>query len=624
MSNEDKPAGMRRATVVVGGQKQKIEAQLRRNEPKWPKPGESLDGIAPGAWLEKGALDETLSLPDNCPVFPLGYEGEAFHFIDTMGQIFSTGDKALGVERIQKLFAGAEDFLYWAWPGTTLKIMKVKPSFNANAVRRDLFNACRKRGPWRASDMVRGRGAWKDGAGKLIIHTGEYLFRNGELTDTGEIDGHLYVRRPASIIPTPYPVAEDDNPAAEIFELLTTWNFKRGHIDRMFLLGSIGISMLGGALDWRPSIFIAGDTGGGKSELTGKFGLLRAIMGRAMVSTTNATEAGLYQLVGHDSLPIAIDELEGDEQPEQTQKMIKMARDAASGSIRIRGGQNHTGVDFQAQSVFYFSSINPPPLPPASLSRLAVLQLMPLKVTSAKPPVLKAAETVGPRLLRVLYDRWEALQYRLEDFYAILREAGYDARGQKTFGTFLAVATEMLGEKGCKHYGLPWDVPADWAQMIAPEDMIEVENKKPEWLRCLDEIQTIIIDQHVGGRKYSVAQVLEKFGDNEIGLKEANEQLAGTDLALIGTKGSLEDPLLLAIPNSSKALGRALMHSPYGHMGGNGSWRFALDRGPEDIVIRKIQRGNAKAPSNKATVAGRQERCTFIHLRQYRLWLAEH
>jgi hypothetical protein len=47
---------------------------------------------------------------------PLGYEGENYYFVDTAGQVFSTGDKALGVERMQKLFMGAEDFLCWAWP----------------------------------------------------------------------------------------------------------------------------------------------------------------------------------------------------------------------------------------------------------------------------------------------------------------------------------------------------------------------------------------------------------------------------------------------------------------------------------------------------------------------------
>lgn len=611
MADDDRPAGIRRVSAVIGAGKAKLEAKVKAAAPQWPIPGMPLDGVKPGEWQEHGALDETLMLPDSCPVFALGYEGENFCFVDTAGQVFGTGDKAMGVERIQKLFAGAENWLCWAWPQFDKKGRVV--GFNANHARRDLFAACRKRGPWNMTDKVRGRGAWLDGEGRLLIHCGEWLWHAGELREPGEIDGFFYPRRPAAVVPWQSPVVAADNPAREIFELLRTWNFSRGDIDRMILLGSIGVAMLAGALDWRPSIFITGDAGTGKSELTGKNGLLRAIHGRLMVSTTNATEAGLYQLVGHDSLPIAIDELEGDEAPDQTAKIIKMARDAASGSVRIRGGQDHKGVEFQAQSSFVFSGINPPPLPPASLTRLAILQLMPLKQISAKPPVLKSAETVGPRLLRHLADSWGKIGYQLDDYYAVLREAGYDARGQKTFGTFIALADVMLGDEALRALGLPCDERAEWGQMLAPELMPEIEGKKEGWRHCLDEIWAVVIDQHLNGKRSTIAQVLEEYKDNDLTFAEARSRLAQADIGLIGTRGSREDPLYLCIPHQSRILGRALVDTPYGHRGGAGNWRFALSRGPESVIKREVKSARGKM-TNKVTVAGRQERCTFIDL----------
>lgn len=616
---DDKAAdGARKVGGLIAGATNKLALKEARRHAPYPNAGKPLEGMQPGQWREAGFTDDTSYLPANCPIRPLGYEGENFYFEDTMGQVFNTGDGALGVERIQKLFAGHEDFLYWAYPGKNAKKMAYDPSFKAERVRRDLFSACRERGAWTMTDMVRGRGAWRGDEGRLILHCGDHLWIDNQMQDTGEQGAFFYVRRPPSLSPWPHPVQPADNPAATIMRLLETWNFERGPIDRMLVLGWIGIAMLGGALEWRPSIFVTGDAGTGKSELIGKYGLIRAILGRMMVSTTNASEAGLYQLVGHDSLAIAIDEMEGDEAPEQAQKIIKMARDAASGSTRIRGGQNHKGVEFQAQSSFLFSGINPPPIPPASMTRLAIIQLLPLVTVATNAPTLPAAETVGPRLLRILSDRWEDLRYVLNNYYAVLREAGHNARGQKTFGTFLALADVMLGDEGLRALGLPATTERyKWGEWLRPESLPELEGAQPAWRDCIDAILTSSIEAFSGGQRSTVAQVLEKLKNDDIStMQEVRDKLAAAD---IGIFGSARDGLILAVPNASRVIGKALMETPFGARNGNGSWRFALRRAPPEIVVKpeRIQEG---LTDNRVTVAGRQVRCTFIDLHAFRKW----
>jgi hypothetical protein len=368
------PPGKRKVAAIVAGKIEQLELQAERKRVVWPPRGMPYESIKPGAWRSEGFVDDTEQLPEDCPVKPLGYDGENHYFVDTAGQVFSTGDKALGVERMQKLFMGAEDFLCWAWPawGRGGSVT----GFKAEEARRDLFAACYERGPWSPTDMVRGRGAWRGEQGELILHCGEFLWIDGQKKPAGEHGEYFYVRRPRTIAPWSQPVALADNPAVKLVEILRTWNFVRGDVDVMLVLGWIGTALYGAALDWRPSIFFVGDAGTGKSEL---HRVLKAILMRGLISTTNATSAGLYQLVGHDALPIAIDELEGEDAPEQSQQIIKMARDAASGSVRIRGGANHQGVEFAARSTFMFSAINPPPLPPASLSRLAMIQMRPLQ-----------------------------------------------------------------------------------------------------------------------------------------------------------------------------------------------------------------------------------------------------
>lgn len=573
------------------------------------------EGVPPGQWREQGPLDDTGTLPADCPVRPLGYDGEQFYFVDTRGQVFNTGTNAFGVERVQKLFAGHEAFVEWAWPSWGRGKPPKVTGFKAEEARRDLYKACTRRGPWNPTDRVRGRGAWLSSDGRLVLHCGEVLYIDGRVEDTGELGDHFYVRRPPSLIPWPEPVTHDINPAVEVFRLARTWNFERGDTDAMLLIGWIGVALMGAALDWRPSIFVVGDAGTGKSALTGRNGLLRSVLGRSMLSTTNASEAGLYQIVGHDSLPIAVDELEGEDGPEQAQKIIKMARDAASGSIRIRGGSDHKGVEFQAQSTFSFSAINPPSLPPASLSRLAILQLNPLR-GGGRPPRLNAPETVGPRLLRRIADHFQDDFHRLYSAYIdVLRNAGHNARGQATFGTFLAAAHLLLGDEGLDELGLPWEHLDDWGTRLAADVVPELENAKPSWLDAIERILTRPIDAFRGGQKTTAALIIDALLVGDKTLEAAQIDLQAVDLGLVSAPDG--KGMLLAVPHQSDILTKHLAGSPFApHGSTTGSWHWALKRAPDEIVV--------KGMDNRVRIAGMQRRCTLIRLREVREWLKKY
>lgn len=611
---EKKSAGKKKVSAVIGGALGKLDRALRRHEVRWPIKGMPHNGAAPGAWREEGPFDDTGFLPADCPVRPLGYSGEDYYFVDTSGQVFNSGDKALGVERVQKLFAGNEDFLYWAFPSWSAGKNRKVTGFKAEEVRRDLYAACRSRGPWTPTDRVRGRGAWLDEQGRLVLHCGEFLWTEGRLEDTGELGDFFYVRRQASLVPWSEPVTADVNPAVEIFQMLRTWNFERGDIDVMIALGWLATAMMGAALDWRPSIFVVGDAGTGKSELSGRHGLFRAVLGRSMLSTTNASEAGLYQIVGHDSLPITIDELEGDDNADQAQKIIKMARDAASGSVRIRGGSDHKGVEFAAQSTFGFSAINPPGIPPASLSRLAILQINPLKSTDGKVPKLKAPETVGPRLLRRIADNFTEFPKIYESYRTVLRANGHSSRGQNTFGTFLAAAHLLLGDEGMEQAGLPWESLDYWGEALAADAVPELEQVKPTWQDCIERIMTRPMDKFHSGSRQTIAQVIEEHLNSDLGFQAACNALAAADVGMVAPE-SVESGPLLAIPNNSDTLARMMAGTPYAAIGSSAtSWNWALRRGPKEIFITDKAR-------NRVSIGGLQRRCTLVRTGELRRWL---
>ncbi|MBG6143599.1 hypothetical protein IWQ51_001722 [Labrenzia sp. EL_142] len=609
--------GKRRVAAVTGAARARVEIAMHRSHATgWPELGMPFQGVLPGEWREKGEVDDTGCLPEGCPVQPLGYDGELYYFVDTKGQVFCTGDKSMGVERIQKLFSRHEQFLCWAWPARNKKGQVV--GFKAEEVRRDIYAAADTKGPWSPSELVRGRGAWISTEGNLVLHTGEYLWIDGKLEDTGEVGAHFYVRRPGGLVPWDQPVPHEDNPAMELFRLLRTWNMERDQTDAMLLIGWVGVAMLGAALDWRPSTFIVGEAGTGKSEL---IKLLKEVLGRGMVSTTNATEAGLYQYVGHDSLPIWIDEMEGDDNQDQAKKVLKMARDAASGSIRIRGGADHKGVEFQARSAFGFSGITPPPIPPANLTRLAIIQLRPLLSVDGIVPKLKEPETTGARLLRRLVDQWDVFPSIYETYRTVLRDAGHNARGQNTFGTFLACAHLLLGDDGLEELELPsFENLQAWGEALAADIVPELQDSEPSWLECLKYILGSPIDNYSHGSRQTVAQVLEQLKEGNISLEAARERLGLADLALV-EKGWIGDGYGLAIPNKSRTIGKMLGDTKFSDRSGNGSWSWALRQGPPEIVHKAIKKKNPKTGGekldNRFTVAGQQQRCTFISLHDF-------
>lgn len=599
----------------------KAAVRGKRSPARWPDKGMPYEGILPGAWRQTDRLDDTGHLPEDCPVRPLGYDGERRYFVDTAGQIFNTDGKAMGVERLQLLFAAHEGFLLWAWPSFSKE--RTVTNFKAEEARRDLYAACYERGPWSMTEQVRGRGAWLDDRGRLVLHCGELLYVDGKAEGTGELGEHFYVRRPKAIEPWHQPVEGDKNPAVDLIKALRTWNFVRGDVDAFLLLGFIGVAFMGAALDWRPSAFLVGDAGCGKSELQK---LIKAVMGRFMISTTNATSAGLYQIVGHDALPIGIDELEGEDNAKQAADIIKMARDAASGSMRIRGGANHQGVEFQARSTFLFSAINPPGIPPASMTRLALLQMRPLTDTAAAVPTLPNMETVGPKLLRRVSDHFADFPRIYEAYRTVLRENGHDSRGQNTFGTFLAAGHLLLGDEGMEAVEFPFEKLDIWGKALAADAAPEVSGKSPNWAKCIDEIMMSQVDAWNKGERRTIGQIIEAVIEEKdlMNIGKANELLAITGLKLL-EKNVTGKGYTLCVPMNGKDINKLVADSTWGaERGSNGSWHWALGQAPENIVHKAIRaksgKGDPDKLDNRQRIGGAQRRCMFISLGDLRDW----
>ncbi|SFT67015.1 hypothetical protein SAMN05444141_102661 [Pseudovibrio denitrificans] len=593
--------GEQQIRALVGSAARKIATQLDQpQEVIDPLPGEPRGDVKPGEWVP-----DANGLPPDCPVQVLGMDGDVLFLIDAIGQLAAATPSQFGQSFIQRLFGDRQNYLYWAWP--RFDKHAAVDNWRAEKVRECLYSAGAKKGVWNSVEKVRGLGAWTDKEGGLILHLGDVLLMDGKLRRTGEIKGHFYPRRPASPRPHDGDVEGIHNPAPMLYQILQTWNWQRPSIDPYLFLGWIGAGFLGGALPWRPSMFLIGDKAVGKSTLQG---IVQTVFGSALVSTPDTTPAGIYQRIGADALPIAVDELEAEADNRKVMGVVKLARLAASGGLMLRGGSDHAGVAFQARSTFLFSAINPPPLPPQDLSRLAVIsigKLDPQKVSQA--PTILDPEKIGPKLLRRLVNGWPQFSKLYEEYRTALREGGHDSRGQDTYGTFLTCAHLMLGDDWLEENDYPMENLSDWGQRLAPTLLPEHENAKENWRACLEHLLSSRVDAWRNGLRHNIGGLLEDLQSGVLGFDIARTQLAQVDLGII-QKDKILPGYCLAIPNSGPALSQLFKDTAWGGQGGLGVWQSALRQGPGSIVCHDKN-------FNKVKIGGFSKRCTLIVLDEF-------
>ncbi len=438
------------------------------------------------------------TVPEGCPVTPLGVHGQIHWYLDVLGQLRGLKPNDHGRTGILALFGYRNDFLYETWPRKNDQGTVV--GWNTGRASEVLMAACAAKGVWDPIQRVRGCGAWVGGDGGLILHAGDALIVAGQTRPTGALDGLVYPSAPPGPRPLTDPpgsgriAAGQDGPAARLEALFRAWNWAQGPCAARLLLGWMCTSILGGALAYRPVIWLSGERGTGKTTVMTVAG---DVLGD-VISSSDASAAGIWQRVGHASVPIAIDEMEPDADPRHAQAVIKLARQAASGGLVLRGGQDHHGAEFLARSCFLFSSILVPPLTPADRSRIAVLDL--LSLDGVRPPALvpHAARELGAGLRRRLVDRWGDWPGRLETWQQAVVAVGHGGRGADAWGTLLAAADLALHEDPPDA-----DTLAEWAELVRPD--VVAADDLADWEECLEHLLTSQVDAYRGGLRHAVA-----------------------------------------------------------------------------------------------------------------------
>ncbi|MEL6288574.1 MAG: hypothetical protein AAFQ35_07325 [Pseudomonadota bacterium] len=560
--------------------------------------------VNPGEW--RGAAGK-LGLPRECPVIPLGINSDTMYYLDTVGQLIAL-EPPYSKGHILALFKGRPNYLYWAWPGFDKEGNLTR--WRAERAQEDLLAAATRCGMWNAADKVRGLGCWRTPDGRLVWHLGDELLIGGVSEPPGVIDGFVYPTRPTIPGPWPQPAEGEKSPASLLLTLLRSWQWERPEVDPVLMLGWIGVAFLGAALDWRPMVFVTGDKASGKSTLQD---VVKALLGDWLIKSADTTAAGIYQRVGQDCVPVAVDEMESDNDPRRAVALVKLARIAASGDDMLRGGDSHKGTGFQARNAFLFSSINAPPLEPQDVSRMALLRLRPLSRDATAPEIDPGSLGIFGRLvMRRLADNWHAYAETRRQVDEALHAGGMDGRGKDTFGTLLAVAALILGTEA-EDLDVPFgDDLSAWAELLDVRNMIEFENALPNWQLCLNHLLSVPVDVWRSGSRHTVGQWLEAFWDSDprapsdkdsVSFEELKRVLAQAGLGIVRDD---DDPLnfWLLVPNLGPLIARLYEGTKWAGSLTSGGWSQALRQGDREEFWRTCNRN----------IAGVRSRATMISL----------
>lgn len=491
----------------------------------------------------------------DCPVRPLGVNGDNFFYLDRLGQMRAI--KKHEGQAMMALFLDRIELLCMKFPTYDKQGDRVPGKFNQMHASTAMITACAERGLFNPEGTVRGVGAWRDDNGALIYHCGKVLLTADGERAPSDIDGKIYPAYP----PIPAPGAEGGkDPAPEILGQLSTWKWQRGDVEPMLALGMIGVQMLSGAMEWRPVYWLTGDKASGKSTFQD---MVKHLHGgdKGLIQSNDPTKSGITSRLGHSSLPVSIDELEpGDEGSNKERDIIVLARVAASGGQWLRGSADQKGASGNVYSTFLFSSILiPGAMGPQDRSRLITLALDTLDKDAPKPSMdPRTWRKRGAKLKQLLIERWPGWEERLLLWREALAEVGLSGRNGDNYATTLAMADMALNpELPAEDYLKGWAVKIVKAARAETdeigsdaEDMIQHLIGQPFDVYRRGELHTVAQWIMVAAALPAAPRELVIHGDSGLteitdqdrdrAAKNANEKLARAGLRVKGKADKAE------------------------------------------------------------------------------------
>jgi hypothetical protein len=402
-------------------------------------------------------------LPQPCPVTPLGVNGSRIVFLDGLNQLQTAATDCKKNE--MKLWFG-EEYLLEHWPeykteprkkGEEVRFTRIA-KFNQDESSSAFIHDCRLKGVFNAQGRLFGRGAHRPKADprQIVLHMGRQVMiapafdkhgrelKDPELRPAGPVRdaaGNETFFPALGALPPPAGSPSTLAEAESLLALFGKWRFVDEAAPRL-LLGMTAQMFVCGALPWRSHMWLAGPTAAGKSLLQT---VIRTIHDDWCLHTEDASEAAIRQILGDDTLPVLIDEAEAHDNPERQKAILNLMKKASSGAKIHRGGADHKGQEFTAQSCFLLSSVLHTAMKGEDRNRICILNMRAIPVET--PPLeleLAAWRQMGRRMHRRMIEQWPRFERTLSAYKVEIAKHRFEGRWQDTYGTLLACADMLL------------------------------------------------------------------------------------------------------------------------------------------------------------------------------------
>ncbi|WP_303832322.1 hypothetical protein [Asticcacaulis taihuensis] len=522
-------------------------------------------------------------LPIDLPVQALGINKKTAYFMSSLGEVVDMAGNA-GKGDYEMLFAGRNDYLPWCWP------RRAKPKkdeergpivgWEADLCRQALIKWAGHLPTFRDVTDVRGRGMWLDDLGKPVYHAGNAIFMNGDWVKPGRYGNYIYPALPPIGRPKDHRGLKNTAGRA-MLRSLETWNWQRKDLDPKLTLGWVMVGKMGAALHRRPTIWVTGGGGAGKSYLQK---LLRSSMNSGLVHASNTTAAGIYQKLGQDCVPVLLDEMESKAEDNKIAGIIELFRVSYSGDELVRGDKGGSSKTYRLFSACMASSISKPAMESQDDSRMAILNLRPIEQEQDEAYTVEEAYKWGQVLTKRAIGwlpHWEKLIAVFER--AMRAKPGHSARSLETFGPLAA---------GC-HIALYDQMPTEaqleeWAALLDPKHLVEIVNQIPTWEQCIRHMLAKIPDIWKNKTHKTLGKILREYMRTG-SLLDVRERLSGTRVCVIVPKAwtgkdKAQFEARLFIPNTDPLLVDIFAGTAWkGTMGVAGPWNGVLRQAPQAL-----------------------------------------